>query len=106
MVRIPCFHAYSKILGLLVGNALSSPLEEINPMHIVEQSRRITAMGPGGLPSSDSITSEAQALHPSSFGFIDIIAGPESERAGVDVRAAMGTKLGSDGKIYQRFRDR
>lgn len=75
-------------------------------MHIVEQSRRITAMGPGGLPSSDSITSEAQALHPSSFGFIDIIAGPESERAGVDVRAAMGTKLGSDGKIYQRFKDR
>ena len=92
--------------GLLIGNPLSSPLEEINPMHLVEQSRRITQMGPGGLPSEESISSEAQALHPSSFGFLDILAGPESSRIGVDTRAAWGTKIGSDGKIYQRFHDR
>jgi len=92
--------------GLLIGNPLSSPLEEINPMHLVEQSRRITQMGPGGLPSEESISQEAQALHPSSFGFIDVISGPESSRAGVDTRAAWGTKIGSDGKIYQRFKDR
>lgn len=92
--------------GLIVGNPLSSPLEEINPMHLVEQSRRITQMGPGGLPSEESISSEAQALHPSSFGFLDILAGPESSRIGVDTRAAWGTKIGSDGKIYQRFYDR
>lgn len=92
--------------GLMIGNPLSSPLEEINPMHLVEQSRRITQMGPGGLPSEDSISAEAQALHPSSFGFLDILAGPESSRIGVDTRAAWGTKIGSDGKIYQRFKDR
>jgi DNA-directed RNA polymerase beta subunit len=92
--------------GLIVGNPLSSPLEEINPMHLVEQARRITQMGPGGLPSEESISSEAQSLHPSSFGFLDILAGPESSRIGVDTRAAWGTKIGSDGKIYQRFLDR
>lgn len=62
---------------VLKGNPLTSPLEEINPMQLVENARRITKMGPGGIPSSDSITEEAQAVHPSQFGFIDIIAGPE-----------------------------
>lgn len=92
--------------AVLRGNPLTSPLEEINPMQLVENARRITKMGPGGIPSSDSITDEAQAVHPSQFGFIDIIAGPESERAGIDVRAAWGTKVGSNGRIYQKFYDR
>ena len=91
---------------LLVGHALSAPLEEINPMHLVEQSRRITQMGPGGLPSDRSITQEAQSLHPHEFGFLSAVEGPESSRIGVDTRAAWGTKIGSDGKLYQRFYSR
>lgn len=92
--------------GLLVGNPLSQPLEEINPMHLVEQARRVTQMGPGGLPSDDSITAEAQALHPSQFGFLSTLEGPESSRAGVDTRLAHGARIGSDGRIYQKFHDR
>ena len=38
---------------LLVGNPLTAPLEEINPMQLTESARRITKMGPGGLGSSD-----------------------------------------------------
>lgn len=92
--------------AVMKGNPLTSPLEEINPMQLVENSRRISKMGPGGIPSADSITNEAQAVHPSQFGFIDCYAGPESEKAGVDVRAAWGTKVGSNGRIYQKFYDR
>lgn len=92
--------------AVLRGNPLTSPLEEINPMQLKENARRITKMGPGGIPSSESITPEAQAVHPSQFGFIDSVAGPESERAGIDVRAAYGTKVGSNGRIYQKFLDR
>ena len=91
---------------LLIGHQLSSPLEEINPMSLTEQQRRITSMGPGGLPSSESITDASRDVHPSQFGFIDVLAGPESERAGVDVRAAHGTKIGDNGLIYQRFKNR
>lgn len=98
------FDAY--IDGMLNGNPLALPLEEINPLHLLEQSRRLTHFGPGGIGSSDAITPEMQAVHASQFGFISSIEGPESERAGVDVRAAEGSKLGSDGKIYQRFRRR
>lgn len=91
---------------LLVGNPLTSPLEEINPMQLVANARRITKMGPGGLGSDQSITEEAQNVHPSQFGFISPIEGPESSRAGIDVRAAWGTKIGSNGRLYQKFYDR
>lgn len=65
------------VTRMLVGNQLTSPLEEINPMQLTENARRITKMGIGGLRSSQSITEDAQAVHPSQFGFIDVVAGPE-----------------------------
>lgn len=92
--------------GLIVGNSLSSPLEEINPIHLVEQARRITQMGVGGLPSEDSISVESQNTHPSQFGFVSSVETPESSLAGVDTRLAWGTKIGTDGRIYQRMLDR
>lgn len=90
------------INSVLIGNPLTAPLEEINMMQLVTNARRITRMGPGGLPSSDSITEEAQAIHPSQFGYLSTVEGPESERAGIDVRVAMGVKLGSNGRLYQK----
>lgn len=89
----------------LIGNPLSSPLEEINPMQLVEQARRVTLMGPGGLGSSQSITEDSQALHPASFGFLSSLEGPESERIGIDSRIAWGAKIGSNGRLYQKFFD-
>lgn len=94
------------VQGLLIGNALSSPLEEINPLHILEQARRVTLMGPGGIGSGNAVTEDMQAINGSQFGFIDPLSGPESERAGIDTRLAHGVRFGSDGKIYQRFVDR
>lgn len=98
------FNPYTE--GLIVGHPLSSPLEEINPVSLVEQARRITGMGPGGIPSEDSITAEMQTVHPSQFGFISSYEGPESSRAGVDVRLAHNARIGSDGNIYQQFLNR
>lgn len=92
--------------GYISGNPNVPALEEINPMHILEQKRRITKMGPGGIGDPNAITNEMQAVHASQFGFVDSISGPESERAGVDVRLAYGTRIGSDGKIYQLLRNR
>lgn len=48
------------MLGHLIGNPLSSPLEEINPLQLVDQSRRITQMGPGGVGSDNAITEGMQ----------------------------------------------
>lgn len=101
---VAVFDPYTE--GLVVSHPLSTPLEEINPLQLIEQARRITAMGPGGLASAEQITPEAQNIHPSTFGFISAIEGPESERIGVDTRMAWGAKLGSDGRLYQRFMNR
>lgn len=100
------FHFDNYATGLLLGNPLSTPLEEINPMHIVEQLRRVTMMGPGGIGSSQAITPSMQAVHASQFGFVSPLEGPESERAGIDVRLAWNTRIGSDGRVYQQFLNR
>ena len=63
--------------GHIVGNPLSAPSEEINPLMISEQATRITKFGPGGIGSLDALTAESQNVHPSQFGFIDIISTPE-----------------------------
>ncbi len=102
-LQVNHFDPYTE--GMVVGHSLSSPLEEINPLHLVEQARRITQLGPGGLPE-ESITEEAQNIHPSIFGFLTTIEGPESSHIGVDTRMAWGTKLGSDGQIYQKVLNR
>ena len=92
--------------GFLLGNPLSTPLEEINPLHLIEQSRRVTQMGPGGIGSDNAVTEDMQNIHPSQFGFISTLEGPESEKAGIDTRMAWGTRIGSNGKLYQLFKDR
>lgn len=62
----------------IVGNPLSSPLEEINPLHLVEQSRRVTQMGPGGIGTDNAITQDMQSIATDQFGFISPTEGPES----------------------------
>jgi DNA-directed RNA polymerase beta subunit len=90
----------------LIGNPLSSPLEEINPLHLLEQSRRATQMGPGGIGTDNAITEDMQAIRVDQFGFISTLEGPESEKIGIDTRMAWGSKIGSDGRPYQKFLNR
>lgn len=61
----------------LIGNPLSSPLEEINPLHLLEQSRRATQMGPGGIGTDNAITEDMQAIRTDQFGFLSSLEGPE-----------------------------
>jgi DNA-directed RNA polymerase beta subunit len=88
-------------VGYIKSNPNVPALEEINLMHALEQKRRITKMGPGGIGDPNAITEDMQSVSASQFGFVDPIAGPESEKAGIDVRLAHGARIGSDGRIYQ-----
>jgi DNA-directed RNA polymerase beta subunit len=63
-------------------------------------------MGPGGIGDPNAITVDMQSVSATQFGFIDPIAGPESEKAGIDVRLASGARIGSDGRIYQLLKNR
>jgi hypothetical protein len=64
-------------IGYITSNPLVPALEEINPVHILEQKRRITKMGPGGIGDPNAITLDMQSVHVSQFGFVDPIHGPE-----------------------------
>lgn len=96
----------------LLQNPLSSPLEEINPMQLSEAARRITQMGPGGLGSAQSITTDAQAVHPSQFGFISPLEGPECfpENPGTKLFSKKGwvpiSKVTLDTELACRIRGR
>lgn len=69
------FGAYT--MGYITGNPLVPALEGINPMHNLEQKRRITKMGPGGIGDPNAITTDMQAVSPTQWGFVDPVAGPE-----------------------------
>jgi DNA-directed RNA polymerase beta subunit len=97
------FDAYT--VDYLKGNPTASAIEEINPMNIMEQRRRITKMGPGGIGDPNAITIGMQSVDASQFGFVSPSEGPESEKAGIDVRLSYGARIGSDGRIYQLMRN-
>lgn len=63
--------------GHIIGNPLSLPSEEINPVYNLDQQSRVTVFGPGGVSSADLVSEEAQNVHPSQFGVIDAVVGPE-----------------------------
>lgn len=77
-------------VGYLKSNPLVPALEEINLMHNLEQKRRITKMGPGGVGDPNAITMDMQAVSASQFGFIDPIAGPECLPGDHEVYTARG----------------
>ena len=93
-------------VGMFRDHPLAQPIEGLNPMQILDQLRRVSKMGPGGVGDPNAVTAGMQAVHPSQFGFIDVLSGPESELAGLDTRLAWRARLGSDRRVYQLVRDR
>lgn len=98
------FDSYA--LGHIVGNSLSAPSEEINPLQVLEQAYRVTQMGEGGIGSEEAITAEAQNINTSQLGFLDPNETPESIRAGIDSRFTRGIRLSNDGRPLMRVREK
>ena len=98
------FDSYTE--GAIVSNPLSLPSEEINPLYLLDQQARLSVFGQGGLSSVDVVTPEAQNVNPTQFGFIDVLASPDGLKAGVDTRLAYNTRIGVNGKLYTRVRNK
>lgn len=90
---------------VITKHPLTSPIEETNPLQNIAQQRRVTMLGPGGIGADEAVTPDMQAVQPSEFGFFSPLEGPESGRAGVDVRLSWGVHIGSDGRMRRRFKD-
>ena len=97
---------YEKMVrGAILDTKLGNPLEEINPAELYDQRVRVTRMGEGGIPTSDSVPDEARNVQPSHLGFIDPVHTPESGKIGIDSRVSIRTLKGDDGRLYSRFID-
>ena len=90
----------------LLDTGLGAPIEEINPAEQLDQMHRVTRMGEGGIASLDAIPDEARNVQPSHLNFIDPVHTPESSKIGIDSRISVNTRLGKDGRIYSRFKDK
>ena len=70
-----------QLQSVLLNSGMGQPLEEINPVEMMDQMFRVSRLGEGGIPSTESIPDEARNVQPSQFGYIDPFRGPESETA-------------------------
>ena len=88
--------------SVFTRSGLAMPLEEINPVEILDQHYRLVRLGEGGISSVRAVPDESRMVHPSHAGFVDPIRGPESEKLGVDSRIAFDTFKGDDNRLYAR----
>jgi DNA-directed RNA polymerase subunit beta len=102
---VPTSALTKQLESVLISSGLGSNLEEINTAELLDKQGRITRMGEGGIPSSDSVPDEARSVQPSHFGFLDSVRTPENMNVGVDLYLSSVAKKGQDGKIYIPLRD-
>lgn len=84
---------------------LSSVPTGINPMELIDHAVKVTSLGEGGIPSERAIPYEARMTHSTHFGVLDPIRTPESNHAGVDVRATILSHRDDRGNLYTPFLD-
>ena len=96
----------SVLKGVLIGSGLGTPIEEVNPLEILDQNLRVIRTGEGGIgASAHGVPVDSRSVQPSHFGFLDPVRTPESGNVGIDLRLAVGTSKGSDGQIYSKMRN-
>lgn len=92
--------------GVLLGSGLGAPIEEVNPMEILDQNLRVIRTGEGGIgASSHGVPLDTRSVQPSHLGYLDPVRTPESDKVGIDLRLTIGARKGSDGQIYSRMRN-
>lgn len=76
---------------------LSNPSPQTNPVEMLNEWRKTTVMGTGGVQSSHAITYGMRDVHPTHLGFLDPIMTPESHKAGVTLPLTVDVeKRGND----------
>ena len=88
------------LLRFINSSQLVAVPTQTNPIELVDSAMRVTSLGEGGISSDRAIPMEARQVHPTQIGALDPFRTPESFRAGIDVRAAMGVKKDTEGNIY------
>lgn len=93
------------LTGFLTTSAIAGMPTQISPMEIIDHASKITSLGEGGITNDRAIPIESRKVHNTHYGIIDTVRTPESFKAGIDVRAAMGAYRDDAGNLYARMVD-
>lgn len=103
--RVPAGALTPQLEQAILGSGLGAAIEEINPAELYDKQSRVTRLGEGGIPSTESVPDEARSVQPSHMGYIDPLRTPESQAVGIDLNMARNARKGRDGRLYARFSD-
>lgn len=81
-------------------SSLTAVPSGINPMELIDHAVKVTALGEGGIPSDRAIPFAARMTHNTHFGALDPIRTPESNHAGVDIRATLTAHRDDKGNLF------
>lgn len=85
-----------------VGDLSSTP-EQTNPVSILNEWRKTTVMGTGGVQSPHAITLGVRDVHPTQMGFLDAISTPESGKVGVTLPLAVDVVSSKEKEIKKEY---
>lgn len=86
------------------SSQLSQFMDQINPLAQLDHSRRVSAMGPGGL-QRERASLEVRDVHPSHYGRICPISTPEGQNIGLVINLATYAKVNKYGYIETPYRE-
>jgi len=85
------------------GNALSSFMEQTNIFSEIENKRKVTAAGPGGI-LKERATFSIREVHKSHYSRFDPVTSPESSNIGVVTQLAMLARVNEYGFLEAPYR--
>ena len=95
-----------QVRGVVVSNSLSQSVDGHNTLELMDNSNKVTKLGPGGIADTTAIPSESRNVHSSQFGLLDVVHYPESTAIGVCNYFAEGARKGKDGLLYKLVLDK
>jgi len=93
----------ASIQSFFGANALSTFMEQTNILSELENKRKVTAGGPGGI-SKDRATFSIREVHNSQYAKFDPVTSPESASIGVVTQLAMLAKINEFGFLSAPYR--
>nr|YP_009551079.1 RNA polymerase subunit beta [Pseudellipsoidion edaphicum]QAA12013.1 RNA polymerase subunit beta [Pseudellipsoidion edaphicum] len=96
------FPIQSSIDEFFVTNSLSQYLDQINPLAELMHKRRVTVLGPGGIPF-EKTSLAIRDIHPSYYGRLCPIDTPEGEKAGLVASLSTFAQVSEQGFIKTPF---
>lgn len=101
--RFLSYRPIQKQLKLFFQGQLAHLLDDTNPLASLTHKRRITALGPGGIPRQMA-KGEVRNIHPSHYGRLCPIETPEGQNIGLINSLAVYAKINEYGFIVEPYR--